>query len=155
MTTTAVRAAVIRHDDLMHVSFAIAHRSLGTPPSPRDGARVGAMRRIAAARLRYCGLDALRDDVCLIVSELLTNAILHSGAVTVSLVMAVRDGALYLSVEDGMRGSVPAPSRYDLDAESGRGLALVGSVVQENGGSWGAEAGAVWCRLALPVGESR
>ncbi|MFI5814875.1 ATP-binding protein [Streptomyces sp. NPDC051643] len=142
--------------DLMSVSFAVGRRAPGVPPSPEDSARVGHMRRIAAARLRHCGLDALRPDVCLIVSELLTNAILHSGTTTICLDMTVRDGGLYLAVDDGMRGNSPAPRPVDDDDESGRGLALVGSVVQEHGGTWGADrAGRVWCSLSLPAEDAQ
>lgn len=139
----------------MGVSFEIACRRDGTPPSPEDCAWVGAMRRIAMARLQYRGLDALQDDVGFIVSELVTNAILHSGTTTVSLTMAVQDGDLYLSVADGIPG-VPSPVQAaGTDAESGRGLALVDALVKENGGTWGTnDIGAMtWCRLVIPSGD--
>ncbi|MGW7610990.1 ATP-binding protein [Streptomyces sp. NPDC054766] len=114
------------------------------------------MRRIATARLRCRGLDVLQDAVGFIVSELLTNAILHSGTTTVSLTMVVQDGGLCLSVADGIPG-VPPPvmKAAGTDAESGRGLALVDTLVKENGGVWGtSDAGAVtWCRLVIPPGD--
>ena len=140
----------------MGVSFEIACRRDGNPPSPEDCAWVGAMRRIAMTRLRYRGLDVLQDDVGFIVSEVLTNAILHSGTTTISLTMAVQDGDLCLSVADGIPG-VPPPvlKAAGTDAESGRGLALVDALVKGNGGAWGtSDAGAVtWCRLVIPPGD--
>ncbi|MCX4993378.1 ATP-binding protein [Streptomyces sp. NBC_00568] len=116
--------------------------------------KVGAIRRIAAARLRYCGLEAMTDDVTLIVSELLTNALLHSGTTEISLTLAVCDGFLRITVRDGMAGCAE-PGEADESAESGRGLALVDHLVEENGGAWGTrDAGAVtWCRLTVPAEE--
>lgn len=149
-------ASTSRRVDLMSVSFSISARAPGAPPNREDSARVGHMRRVTAARLRYCGLDALRDDVTLIVSELLTNAILHSGTSTVGLVMAVRGGRVRLTVIDGMAGRPAMAGPVDEDTESGRGLALVDSVVQANGGAWGTQgAGRVWCELTVPAGEGQ
>ncbi|MFF0706233.1 ATP-binding protein [Streptomyces tendae] len=123
----------------------------GLPPRDKDALRVGTMRRIAAARLRYCGLEAMTDDVMLIVSELLTNALQHSGTTEISLVITVADGALRVRVRDGMPTHA-APRRPGPAAESGRGLLLVDAVAKENGGTWGtSEAGAeTWCCLPLP-----
>ncbi|MGW8954748.1 ATP-binding protein [Streptomyces sp. NPDC055709] len=111
---------------------------------------MSAMRRIAAARLRYCGLEALTDDVMLIVSELLTNAILHSRTTEIGLRMTVRDGFLCITVADGMPIR-PEPRHVDENAESGRGLALVAALAKENGGDWGTsdEGRETWCSLSL------
>ncbi|MFD5633649.1 ATP-binding protein [Streptomyces sp. NPDC127077] len=114
--------------------------------------RVGASRRIVAARLRRCGLETMTDDVTLIVSELLTNALLHSGTTEISLTIALRDGCLRITVRDGMAGCAE-PAEADAGAESGRGLALVDHLVEENDGAWGTgDAGAItWCRLTVPA----
>ncbi|MFF8782990.1 ATP-binding protein [Streptomyces sp. NPDC015140] len=113
---------------------------------------MGTMRRIAAARLRYCGLKAMTDDVMLIVSELLTNALQHSGTTEIRLIITVADGTLRVGVRDGMP-STAVPRRPGPGAESGRGLLLVDAVAKENGGSWGtSEAGAeTWCCLPLAL----
>ncbi|WP_406376631.1 ATP-binding protein [Streptomyces sp. NBC_00647] len=138
----------------MGLTFEIAPRRGGTPPSDKDACRVGAVRRIAAARLRYCGLEAMTDHVALIISELLTNALLHSGTKEISLTIAVRDGFLRIAVRDGMAGCADH-GEVDEGAESGRGLALVDALVKESGGAWGTgDAGAVtWCRLTVPAKE--
>ncbi|MFF0228622.1 ATP-binding protein [Streptomyces sp. NPDC004629] len=154
MTTTAVRpsyAAPLRDRDVMSQWVDIDPRHGGGQPRPADAHYVGVLRRIAAARIRYCGLGALTDEVMLLVSELVTNAVLHSGAKRIGLVMAVRDGFLEIAVVDGMPG-VATLKEADEDAESGRGLALVETVVKEHGGTWGtSDAGAkTWCRLAVP-----
>ncbi|WP_370517746.1 ATP-binding protein [Streptomyces acidiscabies] len=120
-------------------------------PRSQDASRVGVMRRIAAARLRYCGLDVLIDEVMLIVSELLTNAVLHSGSREITLSLRLADGVLHIAVTDGIPGHARRRN-VDDDAESGRGLALVEAVVEENGGEWGTrDVGAeTWCSLVVP-----
>ncbi|KOG07339.1 hypothetical protein ADK35_44170 [Streptomyces viridochromogenes] len=113
------------------------------------------MRRVAAARLRYCGLDELVDDVMTIVSELLTNALLHSGTTEIELRVALDDGSLRIEVCDGQEGSIQPKPANDND-QSGRGLAIVEGLVQENGGKWGVsdDGTTVWCLLAAPHGGS-
>jgi signal transduction histidine kinase len=142
-----------RAGDVMNESFKVGPYRGDALPRAEDAYRVGVMRRIAAARLRCCGFEALISEVMLIVSELLTNAILHSGATEISLNITVQDGSLHIAVRDGMPCSAE-PRHADTDAESGRGLVLVDALVQECGGAWGlSDAGAtVWCRLALPDG---
>ncbi|MEU3984618.1 ATP-binding protein [Streptomyces sp. NPDC026672] len=154
MTTTAVRlsrAVLYRDRDVMDERIELRSSTRGTQPCSEDAARAGAIRRIAAARLRYCSLDALRDDVMLVVSELVTNAVLHAGTSEIRVTMAVRDGFLVITVVDGVPGAA-ATRHTDGNSESGRGLELVEAVAKEHGGSWGtSNAGAkTWCRLALP-----
>jgi anti-sigma regulatory factor (Ser/Thr protein kinase) len=108
------------------------------------------MRRITAARLRRCGLELMTDAVMLIVSELLTNAVLHSGGTEIQLSVTVRDGFLHIAVCDGMPGRAERRPA-DGDAESGRGLALIEALVAESGGAWGtSDAGSTtWCDLTI------
>lgn len=151
MTTTTVRTprAVLRCDgDVMDERFPVATRQPGERLRKEDTARVGIMRRITAARLNYCGLGAMREDVMLIVSELVTNAILHSGATEISLTVTLAGGVLGIKVCDGMKGSAQ-PKQANDNAESGRGLALVEGLVEENDGEWGVsdDGTEVWCRL--------
>ncbi|MFE5753794.1 ATP-binding protein [Streptomyces massasporeus] len=110
------------------------------------------MRRIAAARLRYCGLESMVDDVVLIVSELLTNALLHTSTTEITLNLEICDGYLRVTVVDGEPGCAEPKLDDDPDAESGRGLILVQHLVEERGGEWGASKGGAetWCTLALP-----
>ncbi|MER6031869.1 ATP-binding protein [Streptomyces sp. NPDC001851] len=151
MTTTAVRmprAVLRRSGHVMDERFPVAPRRQGEPPRPEDAARVGIMRRIATARLRYCGLGAMTDDVLVILSELVTNAVLHSGTTEIGLTVTLADGFLRIKVHDGMEGSAQ-PVQANDNAESGRGLALVEAMVQANGGQWGVsdDGATVWCRL--------
>jgi anti-sigma regulatory factor (Ser/Thr protein kinase) len=135
----------------MSERFKVAPRCGDAPPRAEDAFRVGVMRRITAARLRHCGLEVMMGEVMLIVSELLTNAVLHSGTTEISLNVAVRDGFLHIAVRDGMPGCAE-PKPADVNAESGRGLALIEALVAERGGTWGtSDAGTTtWCRLSVP-----
>nr|WP_307623989.1 ATP-binding protein [Streptomyces sp. V3I7] len=125
-----------------------------TPPSAQDSAQVGHMRRIAAARLRDCGLEALIDDVLIVVSELLTNAILHSSTTTIGLLMRVDGDILHIAVDHGAPGASECQLPR-MDAESGRGLFLVDALTQANAGTWGISACGTWCHFKLPSGGAR
>ncbi|MFJ6636732.1 ATP-binding protein [Streptomyces sp. NPDC091376] len=150
-------APVRRHQDrdLMSVSFEISAGSNRQTVCERDARRVQMARRLTAARLRSYFLDGLVDDAILVVSELVTNAIVHSGGTQVTFTMTVRDGYLHICVHDEMAG-VPEPRAVDDDAEMGRGLFLVQCLARAHGGNWGIrDAGATtWCTLAV-TGELR
>ncbi|MFB7575494.1 ATP-binding protein [Streptomyces sp. NPDC056165] len=135
----------------MSVSFGVLRCGAGGRIADADARRVQMARRVTAARLRYCGLTGLVDDATLIVSELVTNAIVHSGGTQVTFTMAIRDGSLCISVHDEMPGG-PTVHNASSEAECGRGLFLVECFANARGGTWGtSDAGATtWCRLALP-----
>src|SRR5579875_361157 len=91
----------------------------------------------------------LRDDALLIVSELVTNAVLH-GSGTVLLGFERSGDSLRIEVRD--RGSqVPRRKHYGLQAATGRGLELVESLArawgvdeERNGKTVWAQLGADW-----------
>jgi anti-sigma regulatory factor (Ser/Thr protein kinase) len=158
MTTTAtrpLRAFPHRGGDVLNETLRVVPHHGDDDPRAEDAVRVGIMRRIAAARLKHWRLEVLHDEVMLIVSELLTNALRHSGTTQITLTITVEEDDLHIAVGDGMPGCA-GPKQTDADAESGRGLALVEYIVQENGGTWGArDAGATtWCRLKVPTAEA-
>ncbi|HET7311541.1 MAG TPA: SpoIIE family protein phosphatase [Mycobacteriales bacterium] len=112
----------------------------------RDVDAVPRARRFAAQSLR--GVDrSVVDDVELVVSELVTNALLH-GAAPVVLRLSTLADRVRVEVEDGGR-ELPVRMRDDIEAMTGRGLALVAQL--SNG--WGVEPGAgrgkvVWAEVA-------
>ncbi|MEV6056723.1 ATP-binding protein [Streptomyces sp. NPDC052107] len=126
----------------------VAPRRGEAPPREQDAWRIGTMRRIAAAKLRFGGCEALIDEAMLIVSELLTNALLHSGTQEIRLRLVLQGDSLRITVDDGMPATIK-PRSADDDAEAGRGLTLVAALVKENGGTWGSndQGTAVWCDL--------
>jgi anti-sigma regulatory factor (Ser/Thr protein kinase) len=101
-------------------------------------------------------LDELSDNAALLVSELVTNAVLH--ARTGCVVVAEVDGdSLRVEVIDGAGDSAAvAPGGARLSAEGGRGLVIVDVVAT----AWGVDehsAGkSVWfsLRAAVPSGHT-
>jgi anti-sigma regulatory factor (Ser/Thr protein kinase) len=91
--------------------------------------------RVARAHVRDFLLDLdsadLVADVELVVSELVTNAVLH-GTGQVQLRLEMVDGAVSVGVLDGGRAQ-PRPPGRGHGAESGRGLALVAGLTRD----WG------------------
>ncbi len=90
-----------------------------------------------------------REDIVLVVSELVTNAILHGGAAEQ---LRLRRTARRVVIEVFDHGArMPHPRAADLRAESGRGLHLVARLADR----WGARpvrgGKAVWCEFDTPV----
>jgi anti-sigma regulatory factor (Ser/Thr protein kinase) len=86
------------------------------------------------------------DTVALIVTELVTNAVLHAQT-DLRLTIETRHGRVRIAVED-RAPSLPQPVHADPDALNGRGLALV----EHLSSSWGVDASAsgkvVWSEIA-------
>ena len=121
-----------------------------------DPHAVATARRATAAQLDRWELDDLRPDAELLVSELVTNAVLH-GRGDVSLTLAVADGMLEVGVTDpGPR--LPPRQRPDeaagppWTAEGGRGLRLVDRLSVEWGVVTLARGKQVWFRLEVGTG---
>ncbi|AXI91332.1 ATP-binding protein (plasmid) [Streptomyces sp. ETH9427] len=134
----------------MSVCFEVCPPRAGGEIPERDARRVGMARKLTAARLRYCGLEALVDDATLIVSELVTNAIQHGDGNQITMTVTVRDGVLRLAVHGETPGQPVARNAPD-DAERGRGLFLVNCLAAAHGGTWGTEQNGTttWCTLAV------
>ena len=116
--------------------------SVDLPPEPTSAtrARVLARERFASS----CSRDTL-DTIALLVTELVTNAILHART-TLQLTLDTRPGLVRISVEDSSN-ELPTLQHYASDAVTGRGLALV----EQLASSWGVESTAtgklVWCHV--------
>ncbi|WP_069174004.1 ATP-binding protein [Streptomyces griseus] len=113
--------------------------------------RIGQIRRIISAQLRYWHLDPLIDHAALGVTELLTNVHRHaqpdkSCTVTIELLL----DRLTVSVHD-RDPRVPTVHDADASATSGRGLALIAAVSENWGVRPGDGAGkVVWFTLQAP-----
>jgi anti-sigma regulatory factor (Ser/Thr protein kinase) len=84
----------------------------------------GTCRRLAVAVLRVWGLPQLNDTVELLVSELVGNAVRHTGARTFALRMQRRRGWVRVELRDPSRALPCLLPVRDMDV-SGRGLFLV------------------------------
>ncbi|MFJ9886137.1 ATP-binding protein [Streptomyces sp. NPDC091287] len=97
------------------------------------------------------GLTELQEDAELVVSELLTNAVLHTrrGDSVRVTVTRLGEGRARVAVVD-LSKDRPAPRDAGGDQESGRGLEIVEAL---SGGQWGVDlqlwGKCVWATLSL------
>ncbi|HEX4789846.1 MAG TPA: ATP-binding protein [Actinospica sp.] len=134
LTEKTVRTAIFRLD-----------------PVPESAGRA---RRAARTMLTDWRLERLVEDVDLVVSELVTNALLHSGGLgrgaagAIRFELDLRDRILTCRVVDSSP-LPPRPEEATETAESGRGLILVEAVAT----AWDWEdlpdGKAVWASFAL------
>lgn len=118
-----------------------------------DPAEVGRARRWARSRLAGSGIgvdEPLAETLILLVSELVTNAVVHTGRPAVlrlSLPGAAEESAtVRLEVAD-RSGRAPVPRCVDGDATGGRGLALVDGLADRWGWSREGAGKSIWCEL--------
>ena len=117
---------------------------------PAEPSAVPVVRAWAVRTARTWGDEECADAVALVISELVTNALLHgSPAVRVSLRHAGR--VLFVEVFDG--GHVPPARRVaGEDEENGRGLLLVDAMASRWGYRTTDDGKAVW--VEIPVGPA-
>lgn len=102
-------------------------------------------RAAVAACCERLGLDELSEDVVLVVSEMVTNAVRHASP-PVGLEIEAGDDAVVVVVCDGTP-QPPVAREADLDAEGGRGMLLVDLLSDEHGVREQPPGKAVWARL--------
>ncbi|MFJ8888737.1 ATP-binding protein [Streptomyces sp. NPDC102402] len=123
---------------------------------PAHPESVAGARRLTRARLADWEVSGdAHDAAVLIVSELVTNAVVHTASTRVVSELRCEDGRLRIAVQDqGYQGDGPRMS-LDAQGEHGRGLLLVDAM----SAAWGShDAGnhsgrIVWAEL--PYGPER
>lgn len=98
---------------------------------PALGSSAGAARRFVTTMLRDLGLEHLTDAAALAVSELVTNAVLHSRT-DIELVVSADEETVRVEVSD-LGPALPVLRAYGSYATTGRGLGLVAALVHEMG----------------------
>ncbi|MCQ9177933.1 ATP-binding protein [Streptomyces sp. IBSBF 2953] len=118
-----------------------------------DPAEVGRARRWARSRLAGSGIadeEPLAETLILLVSELVTNAVVHTGCPAVlrlSLPGAVGEPSVVrLEVADAS-DRAPVPRCAGDEATGGRGLALVDGLADRWGWSVEGAGKRIWCEL--------
>lgn len=116
-----------------------------------DPAEVGRARRWARSRLLGSGIGAdepLAETLILLISELVTNAVVHTGcpAVLRMLFPDSSDTTVRVEVADAS-DCPPTPRHAQRDETGGRGLELVDGLADRWG--WQPEAGGkrIWCEV--------
>jgi anti-sigma regulatory factor (Ser/Thr protein kinase) len=116
---------------------------------PRSTDSIGTARRLVNQHTHALTAKQ-RDDAVLMVSELVTNAVVH-GIGTISLRIDINENALRVEVSDeGNAAIAPSPT---LGAHGGWGL----RVVDELADDWGVRVGStkVWFRIHRPPQPQR
>ncbi|MEU7136272.1 ATP-binding protein [Streptomyces sp. NPDC046261] len=129
-------------------------RAVSLPAAPPS---VAAARRFSERLLAEWGLGELTADATLLLSELVTNAIVHvpEGAGDVELVISRTPDHLLAQVSDA-GGCLPLCAEAGPDSENGRGMWLVEQIADR----WGHHASGtgtgktVWFALSLPGAAS-
>ncbi|MEX5636439.1 ATP-binding SpoIIE family protein phosphatase [Parafrankia sp. FMc2] len=121
---------------------------------PAVGSSASHARVAVRGALHDAGIGSL-DDAILLVSEVVTNAVLHARSDLV-LRATLEPGRVRISVEDREGSVLPRPgdeSIDQMDAEHGWGLLLVEALAQ----AWGVETTPdgkrVWFEMELPGGD--
>ena len=137
-------------DELVfHVRRAVVD---GVRVPEKDGRWVGVLRRIVTAKLGKWSLEGdVAQDAQLMVSELMSNALLHGDQQTE---IGFRFILTCKMITIAVNGGVPYQPRAvlaDGDCEGGRGLFLVAKTAS----AWGIgdDGTTTWCSLALPAPE--
>ncbi len=114
---------------------------------PAQDRSPAAARRVVQDALVGGGLEVLLDEALLLVTELVTNAVVHAGT-DVELHVEIGAGRVRVEVVDHGAGALPvlsgAPS---LEREGGRGLFLLDALAQEWGTRHFAGGKSVWFSL--------
>lgn len=121
---------------------ATTERRTTLPPLPSS---VRVARMFLADVLEHWGESDLLDDASLVVTELATNAIIHTATDFEVSVASVTDG-VRITVRDGSNRP-PRLRRSGWLAESGRGLGMIAAISRRHGHHASTDGKAVWVEL--------
>ena len=114
-----------------------------------DPVSAAAARALVETTLPMWGCAELVDDVRLVITELVSNGILHART-TLEVSIEIRDDALRIAVGDAAAGSVSVRETDPTRVETGRGLKLVDALSDAWGVDRASGAKVVWAEWRLP-----
>lgn len=114
------------------------------PPQP---ASAGVARELAVSRCQEWGVAELSDDLALVVTELVANAVRHAGT-DIEVRLIPLTGGVRLEVADGSTRPLRPRSATIVD-EGGRGLLLVDALSTRYGVEAEASGKKVWAELRV------
>ncbi|MFD3623665.1 ATP-binding protein [Streptomyces sp. NPDC058698] len=110
---------------------------------------VAALRRVVRRCLAAWNLHELVDAAQLCVSELVSNVVTHVGLGTPgSLAVSMNGAYLRIEVRDPDTRALPTLVAADVEAEGGRGMALVEALTDRWGVQLREDHKVTWCELA-------
>ena len=114
---------------------------------PPDGSSPASARVLLRRSLLAAGLVHLVDDALLLVTELVTNAVIHAGT-SIELRIGTDAGGMRVEVLDASPGSSPVVrDAPEAAREGGRGMFLLDALAQEWGTTHSRTGKSVWFRL--------
>ena len=105
-------------------------------------------RRATADMVTQLRLEPLADELAIVVSELVTNAVRHA-APPMHLEIQAGTDRVTVAVADGSP-SLPVPRQASADAEGGRGLPMIDLLAAETGVRPSPPGKTVWAALTRP-----
>lgn len=124
-------------------------------PFLAEADQVRALRRALRIHLEYWGLHELTDAAELCASELVANVIKHVGPETPStLVASLGVARLRIEVHDPDARALPTLACASLDAEVGRGMALVDAMSDRWGVVLAVDHKVTWCEFRIDVART-
>ncbi|MFI2791271.1 ATP-binding protein [Kitasatospora sp. NPDC018614] len=118
-------------------------------PFSAEAGDVAGLRRFLRLHLELWDAQELSDVAQLCVSELVANVIKHVGPGTPSLLVVSMEGTrLRIEVHDPDARALPVLNDADLDAVTGRGMALVNAIADRWGVDLAAGRKSTWCELS-------
>ena len=141
------------HRDLRWACFP----GVGTPAPGGEASRVGRARDFTASTLHQWGVAGRCDDIAIVVSELVTNALQHARPASsdsragspVQLGLLHPGHCVMCAVSDGSK-AVPVPKDPDLFDETGRGLHVIAALSDQWGYTTSVDVGKViWALFSL------
>lgn len=116
-----------------------------------DGTAPMHARRFIRSCLHRTGSEALTSAAELLISEVVTNAVVHTDSSECTIEVVVDDLVVRVEVEDSAPGALPRLLAPDDELFGGRGLHIVDATARR----WGWEVGAltklVWFELERPT----